>query len=145
MKKTDAIAALAALAACQPSGGEHYAAAPQDIPRPPPGSNEMLRAPVSSVEGLEVIISDVVIPPGAQVPRHFHPGEDGLEILAAQPVAVDTRHQSLGDRAVGAAGIEPVDRAPPSVDPLQASGIQMSGGRDQAVSAPACRSSRANL
>ena len=95
MRQIAIIAALAALAACQPSGGEHYAAAPQDIPRPPPGSNEMLRAPVSSVEGREVIISDVVIPPGAQVPRHFHPGEEFLYVIEGSAVHVQEGQEDV--------------------------------------------------
>ena len=45
---------------------------------PRPGSNQMLRAPITITDGLEVIISDVVIPPNATVPRHYHPGEEFL-------------------------------------------------------------------
>lgn len=95
MKQIAIIAALVALAACGPSGEEHYAAAPQDIPRPPPGSNEQLRAPVSGVDGLEVIISDVVIPPGAQVPRHFHPGEEFLYVIEGSAVHVQEGQEDI--------------------------------------------------
>ena len=41
----------------------------------------MLRAPLTMADGLEVIISDVVIPPIATVPRHFHPGQEFLYII----------------------------------------------------------------
>lgn len=57
--------------------------------RPPPGSNEMLRAPITIAEGLEVIISDVVIPPNATVPRHYHPGEEFLYVIAGSAVHVE--------------------------------------------------------
>ncbi|MEL7042903.1 MAG: cupin domain-containing protein [Pseudomonadota bacterium] len=57
--------------------------------RPPPGSNEMLRAPVTVSEDLEVIISDVIIPPGAVVPRHFHPGEEFLYVIEGSAVHVE--------------------------------------------------------
>ena len=57
--------------------------------RPPPGSNQMLRAPLSLAEGLEVIISDVVIPPGATVPRHYHPGEEFIYVLEGSAVHVE--------------------------------------------------------
>ncbi len=57
--------------------------------RPPPGSHEMLRAPVAVADGLEVIISDVVIPPNGQVPRHFHPGEEFLYVLEGSAVHVE--------------------------------------------------------
>ena len=42
----------------------------------PPGSNEMLRALIAQSDDLEVIISDVVNPAGASVPKHFHPGQE---------------------------------------------------------------------
>lgn len=54
---------------------------PAILPDLPPGSNERLRAPMSLADGLEVIISDVVIPPGATVPRHYHPGEEFLYVI----------------------------------------------------------------
>ncbi|MGF1454363.1 MAG: cupin domain-containing protein [Alphaproteobacteria bacterium] len=57
--------------------------------RPPPGSNLMLRAPVSGLHGLEVLISDVVIPPGVAVPRHTHPGEAFLYVLEGSAVHVE--------------------------------------------------------
>ena len=95
MKQLALGATFLTLAACQPSGGEHYAAAPQDVPRPPPGSNEQLRAPITAAEGLEVIISDVVIPPGAQVPRHFHPGEEFLYVIEGSAVHVQEDQEDI--------------------------------------------------
>lgn len=55
----------------------------------PPGSNEMLRAKLSMTEGLEVIISDVIIPPGAEVPRHYHPGEEFVYVIEGSAVHVE--------------------------------------------------------
>lgn len=46
-----------------------------------PGSHEMLRAPIEASDGLEVLISDVVIPPNGTVPLHYHPGEEFLYII----------------------------------------------------------------
>lgn len=46
-----------------------------------PGSHEMLRAPITVSDGLEVLISDVVIPPNGTVPLHYHPGEEFLYII----------------------------------------------------------------
>jgi quercetin dioxygenase-like cupin family protein len=51
------------------------------LPSLPPGSNLVLRSPLSLADGLEVIVSDVVIPPGATVPRHYHPGEEFLYLV----------------------------------------------------------------
>ena len=56
---------------------------------PPPGSNQRLRAPISIADGLEVIISDVVIPPNTTVPRHYHPGEEFLYVLEGSAVHVE--------------------------------------------------------
>jgi len=65
------------------------AATPDANTRPPPGSNQMMRAPVSVADGLEVIISDVVIPANATVPRHYHPGEEFLYVLEGSAVHVE--------------------------------------------------------
>ena len=56
---------------------------------PPPGSNQMLRAPITIADGLEVIISDVVIPPNGAVPRHYHPGEEFLYVIEGSAVHVE--------------------------------------------------------
>ncbi|NJN73958.1 MAG: cupin domain-containing protein, partial [Limnothrix sp. RL_2_0] len=53
-----------------------------------PGSNEMLRAPISLTNDLEAIISDVIIPPNATVPRHFHPGEEFIYLIEGSVVNV---------------------------------------------------------
>ena len=48
----------------------------------------MLREKVSVAPGLEVIISDVVIPPNAQVPKHYHPGEEFVYLIEGSAVHV---------------------------------------------------------
>jgi quercetin dioxygenase-like cupin family protein len=65
-----------------------YAQEPQAV-RPPPGSNEMLRSPLSALAGAEVIISDVVIPPNGQVARHYHPGEEFLYLIEGTAIHVE--------------------------------------------------------
>lgn len=87
------LAALTVLmiASCaSPHPGEDSSVQVSDSQRyPPPGSNEMLRAPITIADGLEVIISDVVIPPNATVPRHYHPGEEFLYVLQGSAVHVE--------------------------------------------------------
>ena len=73
------------LGACASVDQDHHAA----DSRPPPGSNQMLRAPITISDGLEVIVSDVVIPPGATVPRHFHPGEEFVYVIEGSAVHVE--------------------------------------------------------
>ena len=56
---------------------------------PPPGSNQMLRAPITIADGLEVIISDVVIPPNGTVPRHYHPGEEFIYVIEGSAIHIE--------------------------------------------------------
>jgi quercetin dioxygenase-like cupin family protein len=60
-----------------------------DVPLPPAGSNEVLRTKVRVADNLEVIISNVYIPSGAQVPRHYHPGEEFLYVVQGSAVHVE--------------------------------------------------------
>lgn len=68
-------------------------------PVPPPGSNEMLRAPIADAPALEVILSDVVIPPDASVPAHTHPGEEFVYVISGSAVHVE---EGKPDRLVAA-------------------------------------------
>ncbi len=86
------------LSACV-SVHEQHAAHDHRADGPPPGSNMMLRGPITVAEGLEVIISDVVIPPGATVPRHYHPGEEFVYIIEGSAVHVE---EGKPDRLVSA-------------------------------------------
>lgn len=61
----------------------------QASPRPRPGSSESLRSAITAAPGLEVIISDVVIPPNATVPRHYHPGEEFVHVIEGSAVHVE--------------------------------------------------------
>lgn len=74
---------------------------------PPPGSNQMLRAPIVIAEGLEVIISDVVIPANATVPRHYHPGEEFLYLLEGSAVHVQEGQADIDLTAGDAYAIPP--------------------------------------
>ncbi len=57
--------------------------------RPPPGSNEVLVVPLANAEGLEVFVSDVVLPPGFQVPPHSHPGQEIVYVIEGSAVHVE--------------------------------------------------------
>jgi len=84
---------------------------------PPPGSNEMLRSALSGAEGLEVIISDVVIPPEATVPRHYHPGEEFVYVIEGSAVHVEAgqpdRIVQAGEALVIPPGVEHAPRGGP--------------------------------
>ena len=86
------VLALLYLGACSsenpaaPAKTDHGAAHDHDLPA---GSNMMLRAPITIAEGLEVIVSDVIIPPNAAVPRHYHPGEEFVYVIEGYAVHVE--------------------------------------------------------
>jgi quercetin dioxygenase-like cupin family protein len=82
-------AVLAGACSVEDANDESVTAAAVTLGNPPPGSNQMLRAPVTVAEGLEVIISDVVIPAGATVPRHYHPGEEFVYVIDGSAVHVE--------------------------------------------------------
>ena len=54
-----------------------------------PGSNEMLRANITAAPELEVLISDVIIPASATVPRHYHPGEEFIYVIEGSAIHVE--------------------------------------------------------
>lgn len=99
------LAALLAVS-CDTASQENPSAAQVTDARsyPPPGSNQVLRAPITVADGLEVIISDVVIPPNGSVPPHYHPGEEFLYVIEGSAVHVeegkDDRLLSVGDAYV---------------------------------------------
>ena len=87
-----------------------YAKAQQEQPRPyppPPGSNEVLRSMLAGTPGVEVIISDVVIPPNGQVPRHYHPGEEFLYVIEGSAIHVEEGKPDLPLRAGDSYAIPP--------------------------------------
>ena len=71
---------------CEQSQSESVACA---VPLPPPGSNEVLRAKVRIADNHEVIVANVFIPPGAEVPRHYHPGEEFVYVIQGSAVQVE--------------------------------------------------------
>ncbi len=84
MRLFKVLATVALVSACA-AGHAHDAATPH-FHSLPPGSNEMLRAPIQAAPGLEVIVSDVIIPAGAAVPRHYHPGEEFVYVIEGSAI-----------------------------------------------------------
>jgi quercetin dioxygenase-like cupin family protein len=56
----------------------------------PAGPNPMLETLLSTqlegIEGTEVIVSRVVIPPNASLPKHWHPGEEFAYVLEGSAI-----------------------------------------------------------
>ena len=70
-------------------------APPAGAGRLPPGSNEVLRSILAEDPNLEVIVSDVIIPPNASVPRHYHPGQEFLYLIEGTAVHVEEGRPDL--------------------------------------------------
>ena len=87
MKYTLSTLALLGLVGCVSVEAHHHH--DDDTIKPPPGSNLMLRGPITISDDLEVIISDVVIPAGAAVPRHYHPGEEFVYVIEGSAVHIE--------------------------------------------------------
>ncbi|WP_284124189.1 VOC family protein [Parerythrobacter aestuarii] len=81
---------------------------PAGLPPRGPGSNTALTAPITVGGPLSVIISDVVIPAGGQVPRHCHPGQEFLYMVEGSATHVEhgkpDRQLGPGDAYVIPAG-----------------------------------------
>ncbi len=75
--------------------------------RPLPGSNQVLMALPTSAEGVEVIVSDVVLPLHTQVPPHSHPGEGFVCILEGSAMHVEEGQEDRIYRAGEAFIIKP--------------------------------------
>ena len=53
---------------------------------PGPVLETLLSTQLEGVEGTEVIVSRVVIPPNASLPKHWHPGEEFAYILEGSAI-----------------------------------------------------------
>ena len=75
MRAPLAALALLATAAC--------AGTPKPVPvrTPPAGINQVLEGPIASDPGHSLILGDLNMPPGAEIPRHYHHGEEYIYVL----------------------------------------------------------------
>ena len=71
------IAAVALLAAA----GCAAADKPIRVYAPPPGINQVLEGPIASDPGHSLIVGDLNMPAGAEIPRHYHYGEEFIYVL----------------------------------------------------------------
>ncbi len=80
--------AIAALAAAGSPSPAHQPSGPGTAATPPsaPKLENLLSAVLEGVEGTEVIVSRVTIPPHTSLPRHWHPGEEFAYVLEGSAV-----------------------------------------------------------
>jgi quercetin dioxygenase-like cupin family protein len=48
---------------------------------PPPGTNQVLEGAIASDPGHSLIVGDLNMAPGAEIPRHYHYGEEFIYVL----------------------------------------------------------------
>ena len=53
---------------------------------PPPGINEVLAGPIDAAPGHSLIVGDLNMPAGAEIPRHYHHGEEFLYVIGGSAV-----------------------------------------------------------
>ena len=68
--------ACLALAACASGGGGDIATY-----QPATGVNEVLRGDIAAAPGHELVVGDLVLGPDAEVPRHYHYGEEFIYVI----------------------------------------------------------------
>jgi quercetin dioxygenase-like cupin family protein len=66
---------LLGLAGCASSDGTVAVYAP------PAGINQVLEGPIAAAPGHTLILGDLNMPAGAEIPRHFHHGEEYIYVL----------------------------------------------------------------
>jgi quercetin dioxygenase-like cupin family protein len=86
------LVAFAGLAGCV--AGEQ-----QVSPLPAPSMREVLRGSIAAAPGHELVVGDLVLAPGAAVPRHFHPGEEFLYVLSGEVTIIRKGYADLAVRA----------------------------------------------
>jgi quercetin dioxygenase-like cupin family protein len=106
MRRTWVFAAVL-YAAALPFAYSHAQGEPACTYPPPPGSNEVLRSALAGTPGVEVIVSDVVIAPNAQVARHFHPGEEFLYLIEGSAIHIEEGRPDLQMKAGDSYAIPP--------------------------------------
>jgi quercetin dioxygenase-like cupin family protein len=76
--------ALPALALLLPACAA--AQAPIATYEPAPGINEILSGPIEGAPGRSLVMGDLVMAPGAAIPRHVHAGEEFLYVIGGSTV-----------------------------------------------------------
>jgi quercetin dioxygenase-like cupin family protein len=78
------VSVLTALPLTASGHGDSHEEAP--VNSPGPQLETMLETVLEGVEGTEVIVSRVTIPPNTSLPKHWHPGEEFAYILEGSAI-----------------------------------------------------------
>ena len=75
MRRVAPVPLLAVLTACASTPG------PVSVYEPAPGINEVLSGAIEAAPGHSLVVGDLVMPPGSEIPRHYHYGEEFIYVL----------------------------------------------------------------
>jgi hypothetical protein len=75
------LVALAGLAAVLAACASNPAPAGVAVYDPPPGINQVLAGPIAAAPGHSLILGDLNMAPAAEIPRHYHHGEEYIYVL----------------------------------------------------------------
>jgi quercetin dioxygenase-like cupin family protein len=80
MRRSAAALVLLAAAGCASVDGAIPVYAPAQ------GINQVLEGPIAAAPGHSLIVGDLNMPPGAEIPRHYHHGEEFLYVIGGSAV-----------------------------------------------------------
>ena len=93
---------LMGLAGCASGGGS------VPVYAPPQGINQVLEGPIAAAPGHSLILGDLNMPAGAEIPRHYHHGEEYIYVLGGSATVSRAGHPDVtlgpGDSVVIAPG-----------------------------------------
>ncbi|MEZ4647534.1 MAG: cupin domain-containing protein [Candidatus Eisenbacteria bacterium] len=95
---TAASASPAAAASASPAAAASASPAAA-TPRPGLSLENLLRAELEGVEGTEVIVSRVTLPPNSSLPKHWHPGEEFAYVLEGSCILWQDGKEDIVTRA----------------------------------------------
>ena len=94
---------LLGLAGCASSGGSVAVYAP------PLGINQVLEGQIAAAPGHSLILGDLNMPAGAEIPRHYHHGEEYIYVIGGSATVSRAGHPDVtvgpGDSVVIAPGV----------------------------------------
>ena len=80
---------LLGLAGCASSGGSVAVYAP------PLGINQVIEGPIAAAPGHSLILGDLNMPAGAEIPRHYHHGEEYIYVLGGSATVSRAGHADV--------------------------------------------------
>jgi len=62
---------------------------------PPQGINQVLEGPIAAAPGHSLILGDLNMPGGAEIPRHYHHGEEYIYVLGGSATVSRAGHPDV--------------------------------------------------